>query len=116
MDAVEILWQDAKETTFLARCDFDLAIAQCEVHSVNGIGAVLIKGPEIHCAGITKGWLTRKVIRTHLTRLIGQYGYATAMIHINDIQGQALAERLGFVRTGSNGLDCFYKIERATHG
>lgn len=116
MDPVEILWQDARETTFLARCDFDKAIAQCEVYGVDGVAAILIKGPEIHCASIKDGWINRRVIKQHLGRLIDKYGYATSMIHINDTAGRTFAERLGFKLQNIEGIDCFYRIERAKHG
>lgn len=93
-----------------------MALNQCEVHAVGKHGAVLIRGTEIHCAGIKPGWLTRAVVRKYLGGLIEKYGFATSRIPKREAVGRRLAERLGFKKVGEDHLDDFYRIERLRHG
>lgn len=116
MNAADILWEDVKLTIFCTRTEFDKALSECEVHAVGDVGAILIKGTEIHCAGIQRGWLTRSVIRRYGEALIAKYGYATARISKREHVGCRLAERLGFTKVGEDALDYFYRIERLRHG
>lgn len=116
MTPADILWDDAKLTIFCTREEFDKALADCEVHAVGSDGAALIKGPEIHCAGTRRGWLTRGAIRKYLGGIIARYGYATARISKREHTGRRLAERVGFVKVGEDSFDYFYRIERLRHG
>lgn len=93
---------------------FVAAAAWCDVHpvTVDGavVGAVLVKGPEIHAcvAESARGrWLTRRVLGI-LRGVIEQHG--KAITRATTQEGAAFVKRLGFLPVG--GL----WIKEARHG
>lgn len=76
------------------------------------VGAIITKGPEIHCGGIERGWLTRKAIRQTLGKLLDRYGHALTAVRCDNQAGQVFVERLGFEYTHSDGVVDFYRMQR----
>lgn len=82
---------------------FVSSLANWEVYPVvvdhTVVGAVLTYGPEIH-ACISDGygrWLSKRVLRNTLERILDEYGYATTSA--TTPAGEQFVKRLGFVET-----------------
>ncbi len=74
---------------------------------------VMVKGNEIHVASsdVYRGkWLSRKVIKDMLGKILNEYDYAVTSVSYSNESGKAFVERLGFVP------DCvLYKLEKLRH-
>lgn len=72
------------------------------------VGAVLMRGPEIHACIKPEGfglWLSRRVLRDTLVRLVAEHGRAETSVATGNAAGEAFVQRLGFVESGrANGV------------
>lgn len=80
------------------------------------IGAVMTKGDEIHVGykGSPRASI-RGHIRKTLNRLIGLYGHAVTKVAQGNELGLRFCERLGFVKTGSDGQSILMRCEKVTY-
>ncbi len=77
------------------------------------VAVLAFNGPEFHFASFGKRSFTRRDIKDEvLAPLIARYGYATTRTPIADTRQQRFNERFGFVRTGEDGQNIHYRIER----
>lgn len=87
--------------------DFCKVFEPFEIVNVKG-GAVMIRGNEVHVAVVKTAegkWLSRRLIREVLGRLIDEYGSAVTTVMADNERGQRFVERLGFERAGGkNGV------------
>lgn len=84
---------------------WDVEPVQVDGHVV---GAVLMRGPEIHACIKPEGfgrWLSRRVLRDTLVRLVAEHGRAETSVATGNAAGEAFVQRLGFVESGrANGV------------
>lgn len=78
--------------------DFCKVFEPFEIVGVKG-GAVMIRGNEVHVAVVKSAegkWISRRLIRTVLGKLIDRYGVAVTTVMKDNERGQKFVERLGF--------------------
>jgi ribosomal protein S18 acetylase RimI-like enzyme len=93
---------------------FSEAMLGFDVIPVAG-GAVLVKGNEVHVAVVqeSKGrWLSRRLIKEVLGKIIEQYGVAVTAVMSDNEQGQRFVERLGFVKIRSEEKKAHYELRK----
>jgi GNAT superfamily N-acetyltransferase len=83
---------------------------------VNGeiVGAIMINGPEIHVEVIRKGrgrWLSRRLIRSVLGRVMAEHGYALTRVNHGEEWGHEFVGRLGFEPMEVNATQTIYRMQ-----
>jgi len=107
--ALEYAYEALKPRLPMSFDDFCKTFEPFEIIGVKG-GAVMVRGNEVHVAVVKSAegkWLSRKLIRQILGRLISEYGMAVTTVMKDNERGQRFVERLGFKKT---------KEERGTIG
>lgn len=115
--ACEILRASVAERLYISQRQWESALREFEIVPVKRsgrlVGAVMMKGPEIHCGGIEKGWAcSRAMIRKTLGRILDEYGYALTAVMMDNHEGQRFCERLGFEAVGYDGQCIHYRMRR----
>lgn len=105
-------WESACPRWPVSFDEFTTAVREWDVEpvEVDGqlVGAVLMRGPEIHACIRPEGfgrWLSRRVLRSTLARVVAEHGRAETSVATGNEAGEAFVRRLGFVEAGCvNGV------------
>ena len=112
-DLYSVWWEAVKPKVLIDKETFMREAATWSITPIrveNELAALLLqKGNEVHFIKTGKHQFTRSLLRKYLkpgviTRLAGE-----------DRINRAFITRLGFIFTGTDGLDYFYKLERLRH-
>jgi len=111
-DALRAAWESCRDRWPVEYEQFAQAMQEWDVEpvEVDGriVGAVLMRGPEIHACIKPEGfgrWLSRRVLRDTLVRLVAEHGRAETAVATGNAVGEAFVRRLGFVESErSNGV------------
>jgi GNAT superfamily N-acetyltransferase len=83
------------------------------------VGALLMRGPEIHCGVVPdarRRWMRKELLQRTLGRLVRRYGYAMTRITADHTPGIEFVRRVGFEQTGSTGNLTEWRYVRRTFG
>lgn len=89
-----------------------------QFHPVRSSGFFVVKGCEVHCWRLEEKrgrWITRQDIERITRPLIAQYGGVTTSVRLENDEGHAFVQRLGFRMTGSDDRAVYYRAERLNH-
>jgi hypothetical protein len=115
----DLLWSQVSGFLFCTKEEYLQALSSFTRHAVvrDGvlIGVVLIRGNEIHVAWTPGMAGTRRLLLKHLGGLIEQYGHAVTRVPTWRTASQEFVARLGFVESGRDTNDIYYRIERMNH-
>lgn len=115
----DLLWSQVSGFLFCTKEEYLQALSSFTRHAVvrDGalIGVVLIRGNEIHVAWKHGESGTRRLLKQHLGGLIEQYGHAVTRVPLWRTASRVFVERLGFVESGRDANDIYYRIERMNH-
>jgi GNAT superfamily N-acetyltransferase len=98
MNALAYAYEALKPRLPMSFDDFCKTFEPFEIIGVNG-GAVMVRGNEVHVAVVKScegKWISRRLIRDVLGKLITQYGCAVTTVMKDNERGQRFVERLGF--------------------
>ncbi len=112
LEALRAAWESCRDRWPVEYEQFAEAMRGWDVEpvEVDGriVGAVLMRGPEIHACIKPEGfgrWLSRRVLRDTLVRLVAEHGRAETAVATGNAAGEAFVRRLGFVESErSNGV------------
>jgi hypothetical protein len=96
--ALKAAYQSAKDRLALSEEEFIKAVESWDVYPVNG-GAVLISGEQIHACVLPHAfgrWLTRKVLKNTLWKVLKKHGRAVTSITSGNRAGERFVAELGF--------------------
>lgn len=103
--------------------EFAAAMREWEVEPVEVggqiVGAVLMRGPEIHCAVLPKAsrrWMRKGLVQRTLGRIVRRYGYAVTKVSAGHLPGLQFVRRLGFEETANDGPTTEFRYVRRTFG
>jgi len=115
----DLLWSQVSGFLFCTKDEYLQALSSFTKHAVvrDGvlIGVVLTRNNEIHVAWTHGESGTRSLLRKHLGGLIERYGHAVTRVPIWRTASQDFVARLGFVESGRDANDIYYRIERMNH-
>lgn len=83
------------------------------------VGAMLMRGPEIHCAVLPdarRRWMRKGLLQRTLGRLVRRYGYAMTRVSADHSLGLEFVRRVGFEETARDGLTREFRYVRRTFG
>jgi len=111
-EALRAAWESCRDRWPVEYEQFAEAMRGWDVEPVEVggriVGAVLMRGPEIHACIKPEGfglWLSRRVLRDTLVRLVAEHGRAETSVATGNAAGEAFVQRLGFVESGrANGV------------
>lgn len=101
-EALQYAYEALKPRLPLSYHDFLKVFEPFEIVGVTG-GAVMIRGNEVHVAVVKKAegrWLSRRLIRSVLGRLLSEYGVVVTSVMQENDRGRRFVERLGFQKVG----------------
>lgn len=118
-DALRVAWLACRDRVSMPLPDFIRAFDGWDVlpvtHADEVVAAVLMRGDEIHAASIAPGkWITRKLIRDSVGKLLEKHGKCTTMVMQSNPAGEAFVKRLGFIKT-QDGEVMRYELRKARH-
>ena len=109
----ELWWNAVKKDLLIDRNAFMVEAAEWGVDPVMvgcDIAALVIqKDSEVHFIKLGNHPFTRALIRPVMR--VGM----TTRVPMGDAVNRAFVRRMGFNYTGTDGADCFYKLERLRH-
>lgn len=77
-------------------------------------GALLIKGPEIHI-GVMRPTYLRGLIRSVLVDMLKDHKTVVTTVRDEHVPGHKFVQRIGFVKTRSDGGLTHYELKEARH-
>lgn len=115
----DLLWSQVSGFLFCTKEEYLRALSSFTRHPVfrDGllIGVVLTRDDEIHVAWKHGAQGTRRLLKQHLGGAIDRYGHAVTRVPVWRTASQKFVTRLGFVETGRDTNDIYYRIERMSH-
>ena len=115
-DAVEMLYESVKTKLSISKEIFEITLKDWEIiplfRNNEVIGAVLIKGNEIHVGyGKPCGASMRLHIKQTLKKIIEKYGYAITYVMNDNINGLNFCKRLGFIELSKDSVKILLRCD-----
>jgi hypothetical protein len=118
--AINAIYNSVKDRLSITEEQFAEAMKDWEfvelTHGDEVIGAVMIKGNELHVGYSTKpNFSIRKHIKLTLKKLIDLYGEAVTTVNSSNERGLNFCKRLGFVVMSENEGQIIMKCDRCNY-
>jgi hypothetical protein len=114
--AKEMLYQSVKDRLTISCSEYINAIKNWEIVPLKRqnevIGAVLIKGNEVHIGyGKPAGAALKAHLRLTLKKLLDKYGYVVTYVQNDNLKGLNFCKRLGFIELSQDSVKIFLRCD-----
>lgn len=118
MTLTDRLWDQVEDALYITKEQWLASIEGWEItpHMQSGevVGAVMVKGTELHFTNFGKLRVRREDIRHYLEPIIEKHGSVTTRTPHHMERQHRFNQMLGFVETGGDEFDIFYKLDAET--
>ena len=119
-DLTDRIWAAVEPSIYLTKEEYLAGLEGWEItpHVIDGetIGAVLVKGTELHFVTWGKWGLRREDIRHYLNPILHKHGVVTTRTPVDSLRQQRFNRVLGFVETGRSEFFVYFSLRRDPFG
>ena len=114
--AIDMLYESVKDRVTVSKEHFKDGLQDWEIIPLNKendvIGAVLLKGNEIHVGyGKPPGAAMKAHIKQTLKMILDKYGYAITYVQNDNIRGLNFCKRLGFIELSKDSVKILLRCD-----